>query len=379
MRIKSKRVWINGAFLPAVIDIEEGVITAVGGFDDAGGEDYGDSRVVPGFIDVHTHGAYGAMADFSGEEDLKLWTARLPNEGVTAYLPSTTTEPVPSLMSAIATITGLMDKGCAGAEILGIHMEGPFVNAEFKGAMKVPNIIPPDADLLRSFQAAAGGRIRYMTMAVEKDIGFEVLRTAREEGIVVSIGHSGATYEQAMMCLANGASCFTHAFNAMRPMSHRGAGCAGAMMRSDSFAELIFDGLHVHPEVMNILFKAKGKDRIVCISDSLGAKGSPPGVYSMDGWVVRIDENGSAYIDGTNTLSGSSLMFNKGLRMMVEDACIPIDWALNAVSLNPARLLGLDHRLGRIKAGYDADLVVLGESYEIIETYCKGNKSTLIC
>jgi N-acetylglucosamine-6-phosphate deacetylase len=371
-------VWLNGAFFPAVIRIEDGVIAAVEDIEATCDEDYGDSRIVPGFIDVHVHGAYGAMADVSGEEDLIRWTTLLPDEGVTAYLPSTTTEPPPQIMSAIGTITRLMDKGCPGAEILGIHLEGPFVNVEYKGAMKPECIIEPDADLLRSFQAAAGGRILYMTMAVEKDKDFAVLRTAREEGIVVSIGHSSTSYEQAMMGLANGASCFTHAFNAMRPLNHRDPGCAGALMRSDAFTELIFDGLHVDPEVLGILFKIKGGDRIVCISDSLGIKGSPPGVYNMLGWDVKVDDRGVAYLNGTNTLCGSTLMFNKGLRMMVEQVGVPIDWALNSVSLNPARLLGLDHRLGRIKAGYDADMVVLSDNYDVIETYCKGVKSARV-
>jgi len=362
-------------FLPAVVCVGDEVITAIDSYGTDCDEDYGENRIVPGFIDIHVHGAYGAMADTSGEEELKRWTVLLPDEGVTAYLPSTTTEPPAVLLSAVTEITGLMDKGCAGAEILGIHLEGPFVNVEYKGAMKPECIIPPSVELLRSFQAAARGRVRYMTMAVEKDEDYAVLRAAREEGIIVAIGHSSTTYEQAMMALANGASCFTHAFNAMRPLNHREPGCVGALMRSDAFTELIFDGLHVSMEVLSVLFRAKGGDRIVCISDSLGLKGSPPGIHNMHGWDVRVEESGAAYINGTNTLCGSTLMFNKGLRLMVEHAGIPIDWALNAVSLNPARLLGLDHRLGRIKAGYDADMVVLSDTYDVVETFCKGVKS----
>lgn len=372
MKIKSSRVWLGGAFLPATIEVDKGRITRIS--DDKPDRDFGDRRILPGFIDVHTHGAYGATANYSTEADMRTWVNRLPAEGVTSFLPSTFTEDKDNIAQALEHIADMKDKKLPGAEILGTHLEGPFINPLFKGAMEEGYILEPTIGQFEEWQKAARGNIKYMTMAVERDTDYALTRHASQSGVVVSIGHSGSTYAQAMLGLANGASVFTHAFNAMRPLRHRESGCAGAMMRSDAYAEAIFDGKHVDPEVLNLLFRTKGAYRVVCVSDTLAAKGAPPGEYEMSGRNITVDEHGSAYITGTNTLSGSTLMFNKGLRMMVEDALIPFDWAVNAVSANPARLLGLDFRIGHIKVGYDADFVVLEDDYSVAATYCKGRE-----
>ncbi|MCE5235773.1 MAG: N-acetylglucosamine-6-phosphate deacetylase [Clostridiaceae bacterium] len=372
MKLKSKRVFVGGTFLPATLEVENGKIAAVLGYGEPGAEDWGNARVVPGFIDVHTHGAYGAMANYCSEEELKLWTSKLPDEGVTAYLPTVFTETPDNIAAACGRIANAMESKPAGAEILGIHLEGPFLNAEYKGAMNPARIIAPDTALFERWQLSARGHVRYITIAPEKDEGYRFTRCAAARGVVVSIGHSAATYEQAMYALGNGARCFTHAFNAMKPLNHREPGCVGALMRSDAYTELIFDGHHVSMDVVQILFRTKGRDRIVGISDSLALKAAPPGEYSLDERVLVVNEEGSAFIKGTNTLAGSTLMYNKGLRLLVEAAELPISWALAALSENPARLLGLDHRLGYIRVGYDADLVVLGDDYSVLQTYCKG-------
>ena len=342
------------------------------GYDEPGAEDYGNDRIVPGFIDVHTHGAYGAMVNYCSEKELMLWTSKLPDEGVTAYLPTTFTEEPGNIAAACGRIADVMESRPDGAEILGIHLEGPFLNVEYKGAMNPKYIIPPDPALFERWQQAARGHVRYITIAPEKDEGHRFTRHAQSQGVVVSIGHSAATYEQALSALGNGACCFTHAFNAMRPLNHREPGCVGALMRSDAYTELIFDGYHVSMDVVHILFQAKGRNRIVGVSDSLSLKAAPPGEYSLHGQTLIVTENGTALIKGTTTLAGSTLMYNKGLKQLIETAEVPISWALAALSENPARLMGLDHRLGYIRAGYDADLVVLGDDYGVVQTYCKG-------
>jgi N-acetylglucosamine-6-phosphate deacetylase len=372
MKLKSKRVWIGGTFLPATLEIENGKIAAVLDYGESGAEDFANERVVPGFIDLHTHGAYGVMANYCSEEELKLWASKLPDEGVTAYLPTVFTEEPDNIAAACGRIANAMENGSAGAEILGIHLEGPFLNVEYKGAMNSERIITSDAALFDRWQQAARGHVRYITIAPEKDEGYRFTRYASQQGIVVSIGHSAATYEQALYALGNGARCFTHAFNAMKPLNHREPGCVGALMRSDAYTELIFDGHHVSMDVVQILFRTKGRDRIVGVSDSLSLKAAPPAEYSLDGRMLVVNDEGTALIKGTTTLAGSTLMFNRGLRLLTETAEVPISWALAALCENPARLLGLDHRLGYIRAGYDADLVVLGDDYRVVQTYCKG-------
>ncbi len=375
MKLKSRRVWVGGAFIPATVALEGGKIDALLGYDEPAAEDYGNNRIIPGFIDVHTHGAYGAMVNNCSEEELKYWAAKLPDEGVTSFLPATFSDTPEKTEAACARIANVIESAPQGAEILGIHLEGPFLNAEFKGAMDPTRILPPSIELLARWQQAARGHVRYITMAPEKDEGYRFTRYAREQNIVVSIGHSAATYEQAMAALGNGACCFTHAFNAMKPLNHREPGCAGALMRSDAYSEFIFDGRHVNFDVVNILFKTKGRDRLVGVSDSLSLKAAPPGEYTINGRALVVDENGAAFIKGTNTLAGSTLMFNKGFRDLVETAEIPFSHALAALTENPARLLKLDHRIGYIRPGYDADIVVLEDDYRVTETFCKGKAS----
>ena len=375
MKLKSRRVWVGGTFIPATVALEGGKIDALLGYDEPAAEDYGNDRIVPGFIDVHTHGAYGAMVNSCSEEEFKHWAAKLPDEGVTAFLPATFSDTPERIDAACSRIANAIESGPPGAEILGVHLEGPFLNEEFKGAMDPARLIPPDIMLLDRWQQAARGHVRYITVAPEKDEGFRLTRYAKEQNIVVSIGHSAATYAQAIAALGNGACCFTHAFNAMRPLNHREPGCVGALMRSDAYSEIIFDGRHVNFDVVNILFKTKGRDRLVGVSDSLSLKAAPPGEYDINGRALVVDENGAAFIKGTNTLAGSTLMFNKGFRDLVETAEVPFSHALAALTENPARLLKLDHRIGYIRAGCDADIVILEDDYRVVQTYCKGKES----
>ena len=192
--------------------------------------------------------------------------------------------------------------------------------------------------------------------------------------MVVSMGHSSATYEQAMMGIANGATSMTHVFNGMTAFHHRKPGLVGTAFRvRDIFGEVICDGCHSHVAALNDFFAAKGRDYGIMISDSLRAKHCPPGGdYELGGHPIEIRDNGLAYLKGTDTIAGSTLHINKGLKLLVEEALVPFDTALNACTINPARCLRVDDRKGWLAAGYDADLVVLEDDYEVCQTYCKG-------
>ncbi len=378
MKIKSSRIWLHGIFMPACIQIENGRILSISPFvmdDDA--ENYGDRRIVPGFLDVHTHGAYMANPAHAEEKSMKEWISKLPLEGITGFLPTTYPVDFDVEEKSLRVLSSLMDEAPQGAEILGIHMEGPACNPEYKGAMNTKWMLTPTPEMIDRYHNMTNGKVRYMTIAAETDKDHAAIRHAVEKGIIVTIGHSAATFDEAILALSNGATCFTHAFNAMTLLHHRKPGCVGAIMRSDAFCEAIFDGLHVDYNVLNILFKTKGKDKIVGVSDSLLAKGLSPGEYILGGNnPITVHPSGVATITGTDTITGGTMLFNHGLQNMVEKGGIPFDWALSSITANPAAMLGLSHRIGHLRAGYDADIVVLEDNYDITATYCKGKKVT---
>lgn len=377
MVIQSKRVWIAGQFLAMQLEIKDGKITDIlpYGTKDAD-EDYGEKRILPGFIDVHTHGAYGFDTNDADPEGLRDWMKRIPEEGVTAILPTTVTQMPEVLTKALANVAAVVKEGYEGAEILGVHFEGPYLDMEYKGAQPPEAIATAAVEQFKKYQDAAEGLIKYITMAPEHDKDFALTRYCRETGVVVSMGHSSATYEQAMLGIANGATSMTHVYNGMTPYHHRKPGLVGTAFRvRDIYGEIICDGCHSHLAALNNYFQAKGRDYGIMVSDSLRAKHCPPGgSYQLGGHDIEIGEDGLARLKGTDTIAGSTLNMNKGLRILVENALIPLDTAINSCTLNPARCLGVDDRKGRLVVGYDADIVVLEDNYDVVQTYCRGKR-----
>ena len=232
MILQSRRVWIGGQFLEAQLEIQEGKIQGVYPYGTKGADqDYETKRVVPGFIDVHTHGAYG-FDTYDGEpKGLREWMRRIPEEGVTGILPTTVTQMPDVLTKAVANVAAVVEDGYEGAEILGIHFEGPYLDMDYKGAQPPEAIAQPSVEQFQMYQKAARGLIRYITLASEHDKDFALTKYCRSTGVVVSMGHSSATYEQALMGIANGAVSMTHVFNGMTPFHHRNPGLVGTAMR----------------------------------------------------------------------------------------------------------------------------------------------------
>lgn len=374
MRIQSRRVWIAGQFMAAVIETKEGRIERVLPYGSQPADvDYGDQRIVPGFIDVHTHGAYGFDTNDAEPEGLRNWMKRIPEEGVTGILPTTVTQLPDVLEKAVANVAAVVKEGYEGAEILGIHFEGPYLDMQYKGAQPPEAIAKATVEQFERYQEAAGGLIKYITLAPEHDEDMALTRYCSQNGVVVSMGHTSGTYEQAVLGAANGATSMTHVYNGMTPYHHREPGMVGAAFRiRDIYGELICDGCHSHLAAVNNFFQCKGRDYAIMVSDSLRAKHCPPGgSYQLGGHDIVISESGLAYLKGTTTIAGSTLHMNRGLKLLVEEAMVPFDAALNACTLNPARCLGVDGRKGRIAAGCDADLVVLADDYEVVQTYCR--------
>ena len=375
MVLQSRRVWLAGQFVPAQLEAADGKIVNVYPFGTKTADvDYGNKRIVPGFIDVHTHGAYGFDTNDGEPEGLRDWMRRIPEEGVTSILPTTVTQMPEVLTKAVANVAKVVEEGYEGAEILGIHFEGPYLDMEYKGAQPPEAIAKPTVEQFKMYQEAAHGMIKYITMAPEHDPEFALTKYCSQNGVVVSMGHSSASYEQALMGIANGAMSMTHVYICMTPYHHRKPGLVGTALRvRDIYGEIICDGCHSHLAALNNFFTAKGRDYSIMISDSLRAKHCPPGGnYELGGHPIEIGEDGLARLKGTDTIAGSTLNINKGLRILVEEAMVPFDAALNSCTINPARVLRVDDRKGKLTAGYDADIVVLEDDYAVAQTYCKG-------
>ncbi len=377
MIIRSERVWISTQFVPADVEMEDGKITGIWPYGEkTADKDYGDRRIVPGFLDIHTHGSYGYDTNDGTPEGLKDWMKRIPEEGVTGILPTTVTQMPDVLTKAVANVAAVIEEGYEGAEILGIHFEGPYLDMQYKGAQPPEAIAKATVEQFKKYQEAAKGWIKYITLAPEHDEGHALTRYCASHGVVVSMGHSAATYEEALMGVANGATSMTHVYNGMTPYHHRKPGLVGAAFRfRDMYGEVICDGCHSHLAALNNFFAAKGRDYAIMITDSLRAKHCPPGGdYQLGGHDIEIGEDGLARLKGTDTIAGSTLRMNKGLQILVEKTMVPFDAALNSCTLNPARCLRVDDRKGKIAAGYDADLVVLEDNYDVLQTYCLGQE-----
>lgn len=375
MLIQSKKIWIADQFIAAIIATENGKITDILPYGSKPVDvDYGDKRIVPGFLDIHCHGAFEFDTNDANEEGLRNWTKNIVSEGVTGFLATTITQSEEVLTKAVANVAKVMEDGYEGAEILGIHFEGPYLDMVYKGAQPEQYIVKPTVEQFVRYQAAAKGHIVYLTMATETDEDFALTRYLTEHGVVVSIGHSAATYEQAVMAYAHGARSMTHVYNGMTPFNHRANGLVGAAYRIRTmYGEIICDGNHSTPAALNNYFMSKGPDYCIMISDALMAKGTPVGSkFIFGGNEIVIYPDGSAHLTSTGGLAGSTLRINQGLRILVEEAMVPFNYAINSCTINPARCIGVDDRKGAIGVGKDADLVVLDNDYSVIQTYCMG-------
>ena len=375
MVIQSKKVWIADQFTPAQLELEDGIIKEIYPYNEKEvTKDYGDLRILPGFIDIHCHGAYGFDTNDANPEGLRKWAKGIVDEGVTSFLATTLTQSEEVLTNAVSNVAKVVEEGYEGAEILGIHFEGPYLNKAHKGAQPEEYCVKPNIEQFKRYQKAAHGLIKYITMAVENDEDYALTKYCSQNNVVVSIGHSNATYEQAVQAYAHGARSMTHVYNAMTPFTHRANGLVGGALRiRNMYGEIICDGNHSTLAALNNFFTSKGPDYSIMITDSLMCKGFPVGTkFDFGGQEVVIYPDGSAHLVEAGNLAGSTLNVNKGLKILIEDALVPVNYAINACTSNPARCLHVDDRKGTIGVGYDADLVVLDKDYEVVQTYCKG-------
>lgn len=332
-----------------------------------------EHTVVPGFIDVHIHGAAGADTMDATPEALTVMANALPAEGTTSFLATTITQKHENIEKALANAAHYCEhRNSPGkAEILGIHLEGPFINAKHKGAQPEEYILNPDLSLFKKWQKLAGGRIKLVTIAPELENGLEFVRYLDKNGVVASIGHTDAVYEEMEKAVKAGAKHVTHLFNGMRGIHHREPGAAGAaLLFKELMVELIADGIHVHPEVMKLISRAKGTDGMILITDAMRAKCLKNGIYDLGGQDVSVSGGKALLADGT--LAGSILKMNDSIKNTINATEISLEEAVKMASSNPAKQLKVFDRKGSIALGKDADITVLTSDYQVDLTICRG-------
>jgi N-acetylglucosamine-6-phosphate deacetylase len=333
-----------------------------------------ESTAIPGFVDVHIHGAGGRDVMEADETALGTITGRLAAFGTTSLLATTVTasadETVRAVQGIAKYISGQYQTNHARAEILGIHFEGPFLSKARRGVHPAEWLQLPSAELLQRFLQAASGNARILTIAPELLGAMPCIDAARSLGMVVSIGHTDATYEQARAAVAHGAHHATHVYNAMRPFSHRDPGVIGAVLTAPEVtAELIADGIHVDEIAMKVLLQAKGAQGVILISDGISATGMPDGKYMLGGLEVTV--SGGVCRNAEGRLAGSTLTLDRALRNIVKLG-IPVGDAVRMLTLNPATLLGIEFKKGALRTGADADIVLLNEGLEIERVWARG-------
>ncbi|MGG4548151.1 N-acetylglucosamine-6-phosphate deacetylase [Rossellomorea marisflavi] len=329
--------------------------------------------IIPGLIDVHIHGANGSDTMDATKESLDVMTAILPAEGTTSFLATTITEKRAVIEDALKNVRDYMERHqhAGQAEILGIHLEGPFINPGRAGAQPVQSILKPDLEAFMKWEQLSGGTIKLVTLAPELDGDHALISYLRSKGIVASAGHTSATYEQMENAIDAGLSHVTHLFNQMSGLHHREPGVVGAAFaRPELMVELIADGVHVKPEVVNIAYRQVTDERFILITDSMRAKCLKNGQYDLGGQMVTV-EDGVALLD-QNTLAGSVLKMDHAFTNVQDFTGAGMENAIRMASENPARQLGVFDRKGSLKAGKDADIVIMDAAQKIMATYCNG-------
>ena len=330
-------------------------------------------KAIPGFIDVHIHGVNGADTMDATEEALDTIVSALPKEGTTSFLATTITQERKQIEKALIN-TGKYIKqqpSKGKAEILGIHLEGPFVNTKRAGAQPMKHIIDPNLALFKIWQSLSNGNIKLVTLAPERPGGLEMIRYLTENGIIASIGHSDATYNEVTEAINAGANHITHLYNQMRGLHHREPGVVGAaFLRDELKAEIIVDGVHVRPEAAVLAYKQKQSDGIILITDSIRAKCLKDGKYDLGGQEVTVQDGKAVLSDGT--LAGSILRFAQAVQNIVHFTGCSLEDAIKMSSINPAKQLNIYDRKGSIAKGKDADIVILDENLEVVMTFCRG-------
>ncbi|WP_130890956.1 MULTISPECIES: N-acetylglucosamine-6-phosphate deacetylase [Fusobacterium] len=333
------------------------------------GIDLKGKYVVPGFIDAHIHGAYGADAMDGTVEALKTISSFVVKHGTTNFLATTLTSTKEILKNVLEKIGEVQDKELDGANIFGAHMEGPYFDIQYKGAQNEKYMKPAGIEEIKEYLNVKPGLVKLFSLSPKGDAALEAIKFLKENGVIVSVGHSAVYFDDVQKAIKAGLSHSTHTYNGMRGFTHREPGVVGAVLTNDAvMAEIIFDKIHVHPEAVRLLLKAKGVDKVECITDAMSATGLPDGNYKLGELDVYVKDS-QARLVSNDSLAGSVLTLDKAFKNVIELGYSIFD-AVKMTSTNAAKEFGLN--TGEISEGKDADLVVLNGDYSVNMTFVKG-------
>ncbi|WP_336635962.1 N-acetylglucosamine-6-phosphate deacetylase [Lysinibacillus fusiformis] len=328
--------------------------------------------LLPGFIDMHIHGSAQMDTMDASDEGLHIMAKSLLKEGTTSFLATTMTQSFDNIERAIANVAQFQPKSNE-AEVLGLHIEGPFVSKQRAGAQPLDYIVQPDVEVMTKWQALSGQKIKQITLAPEEPNGMTAVQSLSENGIIVSIGHSDASFEEMQEAVQLGASQGTHLYNQMRPFHHRDPGVVGGVLLLDGIkAELIVDFIHMHEGAVEMAYRLKGADGIILITDAMRAKGMPYGEYDLGGQLVHVTESGAHLSNGS--LAGSILTMDQAVRNMRQITHCTLEELVKMSSYNAAQQLKLTNK-GQLIEGYDADAVIVDEQLRLHQTIKAGQIS----
>lgn len=335
--------------------------------------DYTGYLIAPGLVDTHIHGYAGADVMDCQAESLQTMSQRLPETGVTSFLPTALTADRATL-TAVCRLVAEMKDSVPGSKIQGLYFEGPYFTETYKGAQNPAYMRNPNQEELDTWLAASQGLLCKLALAPEREGTEDFVQYAIAKGVTIALGHSNATYDEAKEAVAAGASVWVHAYNGMRGLNHRELGMVGAVYHlPDTYAELICDGYHVHPSACDLLFRQKGCDHVALITDCMRAGGMAEGDYLLGEFPVRV-EAGTARLKEGGSLAGSILQLKDAVKNVVDwGLASPVE-AVRMASYIPAKSLGLEETCGQIKAGLPADFIVLDKDLTLQATYINGQK-----